>query len=77
MRSLKRHIDEVDADYWEDKYYGTNIKRKIPIPTFQDSLILIFNKPEFIALKDLFQKNKKIIARMISFDEIEYDFNLN
>ena len=76
MVSLKKHILELDIEYWEEKFYGTNVSRKIPIPTYQNNLILIFNKLEFIALRELFYKKSKTL-RFISIDEIEYEFNLN
>ena len=62
--------------YWESQFENTAIKRKIPIPTCQENLILIFDKIEFNALKSLFF-NKKDSNRLLSLEEIEYNYILN
>lgn len=74
--ALKRCIAETDVTYWESQFKCTSIRRKIPLPTCLDNLVLIFDKIEFNAIKSLFcsQANSK---RMLTVCDIQYNFILN
>jgi hypothetical protein len=74
--SLKNYIANIDVSYWEAQYECTSIKRKIPIPTCQENLILIFNKHEFDAFKRLFQHTSNR-SKILSVEDIEYNHILN
>ena len=54
FEEFKAYLFTIDIAYWQHKYANVNIKRKIPIPTMQDNLILMFNKHEIEELKVLF-----------------------
>ena len=71
--SLKTHVSEIDIKFWLDKFCDTPLKRKIPIPTHQENLILVFDIHEFIQLKSLFfnhQNHEDLLY--LSTDQIEY-----
>ena len=71
--SLKTHVSEIDIEFWLDKFSDTLVKRKIPIPTHQENLILVFDIHEFIQLKSLFfnhQNHEDLLY--LSTDQIEY-----
>ncbi len=70
---LKTHVSEIEIEFWLDKFSDTLVKRKIPIPTHQENLILVFDIHEFIQLKSLFF-NHQIHEDLLylSRDQIEY-----
>ncbi|PQB07855.1 hypothetical protein BST83_12355 [Polaribacter filamentus] len=76
INALRKCIISIDITYWETQFKYTTIKRKIPIPTCQENLILIFNKHEFDAFKSLFSKQSNT-SKVLTADEIEYNFILN
>jgi len=77
-QDLKNHIDDIDIEFWLDKFGDTKVKRKIPIATSQENLILVFDIYEFIALKSLFFNQSKVNDIMyLSTDQIEYQTILN
>ena len=76
--SFKTYVSEIDLKFWLDKFSDTLVKRKIPIPTQQENLILVFDIHEFIQLKSLFfehQNHKGLLY--LSTDQIEYQNTLN
>jgi hypothetical protein len=76
--SLKTHVSEIDVEFWFDTFSGTLVKRKIPIPTHQENLILVFDIHEFIQLKSLFYNHQNHEALLyLSTDQIEYQNTLN
>lgn len=76
IEALRKCINSIDILYWESQFENTAIKRKIPIPTCQGNLILIFDKIEFHAFKSLLF-NRKDSDRLLSLQEIEYNCILN
>ena len=71
--SLKIHVSEIDIEFWLDKFSDTLVKRKIPIPTHQENLILVFDIHEFIQLKSLFfnHQNHEDLLYLSTY-QIEY-----
>jgi len=75
---FKMYILFVEADYWEHKYACANVKRKIPIPTLQDNLVLMFNRQEIKELQTLVNgKDKEVFDTMIAVDDIDYTLIVN
>lgn len=76
--SLKIYISEIDIKFWLDKFCDTSFRRKIPIPTIQENLILVFDIIEFINLKSLFfyHPNQENLL-YLSTSQIEYNIILN
>lgn len=76
--SFKTYVSEIDLKFWLDKFSDTLVKRKIPIPTNQENLILVFDIHEFIQLKSLFFKHQNHEDLLyLSTDQIEYQNTLN
>ena len=72
---LKTFILDIDIDYWEQKYAYTNIKRKIPITTVSQNMVLMFNRQEVEELKSLFLNKRN--ESILNVDDIDYKFILN
>lgn len=73
---FKAYLIEIDSQFWEKKYACSNFKRKIPIPSMQDNLILMFNRQEIEELKTLIS-GKKGSDCILNVDDIDYAFVLN
>ena len=76
ITALRKYVNNIDINYWESQYEFTTIKRKIPIPTSQENLILIFNKHEFDAFKSLLF-NQSNTYKVLTANDIEYNFISN
>lgn len=77
LKHFKEYIFTIDLIYWENKYSCTKIKRKIPIPSMQHNLILMFYRKEIEELKSLFFNQEKNYNIILSANDIDYDFILN
>lgn len=78
FEQFKAYILFVEADYWEYKYACANVKRKIPIPTLQDNLVLMFDRQEIKELKVLVSdKNKAVFDTLLNVDDIDYTYIVN
>lgn len=70
---FKKYIKKIDANYWESLLNKFQLKRRIPIPTEQNSLYLMLNKFEFDKLTDLLGlKKRKVTPYLLSSKDIEY-----
>ena len=75
---FKDFVLNIETDYWEHKYASAKVKRKIPIPSMQSNLILMFNGQEINELKVLFNDTgKDIFEACLNVDEIDYTLILN
>ncbi len=74
---FKSYVLAVDCLYWECMYENANFKRKIPIPSMQENLVLMFNRQEMAELKSLlrFEENKTL--NLLKADDIDYRYILN
>jgi len=77
FESFKNYINNLEIEYWEDKYCKKNISRKIPIHTVQQNLLLIFSYNEINDLKSLIQESTSNNYKLISLKRIDYKINLN
>jgi len=77
FEKLKIYLLEIDIDYWEQKYAYTNIKRKIPVTTVCQNIVLMFNRQEIEELKALFYTIDKFEDNYLSVDDIDYWCILN
>ncbi len=75
FKEFKMFLSKIDSSYWEQKYACAKFKRKIPIPSLQPNLILMFNRQEIEELKTLvfLKKNKTLL----NVDDIDYKCVLN
>ncbi len=78
LLNFKEFMRTINLGYWEEKYSCSMIKRKIPIPSTQNNLILMFNRQEVIELKALlFFNEKENHLSILDVNEIDYVFILN
>lgn len=75
---FRTFINEIDVEYWDNKYCSSTVKRKIPIPTQQLNLYLMFNRTELEELKSLvFYKERPKNTHLLQVDDVDYDFIKN
>lgn len=75
LQKFTTYVFEVDIDYWlEYNSYSTQ-KRKVPIPTSHQNLILIFDVNEVLELRTLLKINKK--KKIFTAADIDYPLILN
>ncbi|MFV0541966.1 MAG: DUF6686 family protein [Aestuariibaculum sp.] len=72
---FKLYVSEVDCRFWECKYAQTSFKRKIPIPSMQENLVLMFSRQEMQELKVLIRQQSG--SRFLNVDDIDYRLILN
>lgn len=74
---FKSYLMTIEEAYWEDLYANANVKRKIPIPSIQENLVLMFNREEVIQLRKLFCNRGCVYENYISLVDIDYTLILN
>ncbi len=74
---LRSYIYTIKVDYWEHKYACPKIRRKIPLPSMQDNLIIMFNRKEIKELRLLLSANPVGIDNLLSVDDIDYAMIIN
>jgi hypothetical protein len=74
---FKKYITKVDVEYWLNYYENTTQKRKIPVQTYHQNLILVFSFDEFEDLKILLKIKPNLKNEILDAQEIDYTFILN
>ncbi|WCO02670.1 DUF6686 family protein [Psychroserpens ponticola] len=77
FKRFKNFILTLDEAYWETKYANAKVSRKIPIPSKQTNLVLMFNRYEIRELKQLFKFASTNCSWYLSVDDIDYKLVLN
>ncbi|MCT4628622.1 DUF6686 family protein [Winogradskyella sp.] len=80
LKRFKSYIDDLEIEYWENKYDSSELRRKIPLPTTQDNLVIMFNRQEIVELKTMlnFSMNSNAeIMPIINVDDIDYKLQAN
>ena len=77
LRAFHLVVKEIDVDYWNKLKINKEHKRKFPICTSQQNLVLLFNLKELEALRELVLINSKISKKYISFQDEEFCIYLN
>jgi hypothetical protein len=77
LKAFKQFLESIEVEYWEAKYERQVMKRKIPIPTAQENLVLMFNKQELESLKDLVFLRTTKYTDPLSVLDIDYTLFLN
>lgn len=75
LKKLKDFLLKIDIDYWERNYAHTSFKRKIPITSVNQNIVLMFNRQEIQELKTLVLEKKA--DNILNVDDIDYQFILN
>ncbi len=77
LEQFRDYILKIDIDYWLDHNSCTVQKRKIPVATYHQNLILVFDRYEIEELKELLCVKKEQTKEIISTAEIDYTLILN
>ncbi len=78
FEQFKAYILDIKMDYWEHKYACAKVKRKIPIPSMQENLVLMFRRQEILELQALLTHiSKDIFLRSLKTKDIDYTLILN
>lgn len=77
FEQFKLYITGIDVDYWERRYNCSNTERKIPIPTVQKKLLLVFNNLEIRELQLLFSGFSIKYTNTLNLCDIDYTLILN
>ena len=77
LKQFKQYVSEIDLNYWLTFNSSTTQKRKIPVPTFHQNLILVFNDYEIKELKELLGLTNRKTTETIKTSDIDYTLILN
>lgn len=75
LKKLETFLLEIDIDYWEKNDVHFGCRRKIPVISLNQNLVLMFNRYEIEELKTLVLKQKP--NTILNVDAIDYQFILN
>ncbi|MDO5969278.1 hypothetical protein Q4Q35_05610 [Flavivirga aquimarina] len=78
FEQFKTYILDLEMGYWEQRYASTKLKRKIPIPSMQHNLVLMFKQEEINELKTLVLNiSDDIYTTLLNIKDIDYTLILN
>jgi hypothetical protein len=77
LKKFKSYVSQIDVAYWMDYNACSTQKRKVPIPTSHQNLILIFDMYEIKELKILLDIDKKNPEKIVRSEDIDYPLILN
>ena len=77
FKAFQRYVSEIDVRFWQSCPKRVSLKRKIPIPTMQRNLTLIFNQQELKSLKDIVFEDTAKPNTPVGASEIDYIQILN
>lgn len=77
FESFKQYVMDIEVDFWEQQNVHVNMTRKIPIPTSQDNLVILFDKQEIEDLKKLISIKISIGYQLINPNGTDYSYLLN
>lgn len=72
LDNFKQYIIHIKIAFWEGKNLHTNLIRKIPIPTTQENLVIMFNKQEIEELKVLLSYKSTRSYKLLKAKCIDY-----
>ena len=76
LLQFREYLNQIDIQYWLNCYACSIRKRKIPITTPNQTLVLFFNEDEMQDLKALLSFKKRQLFNL-SASEIDYTLVLN
>ncbi|MCL7763424.1 hypothetical protein MPF19_08370 [Polaribacter sp. Z014] len=77
LNKFKEYVAEIDINYWLEYSASTTQRRKIPVPTFHQNLVLVFDSYEIEELKILLGISTGNKSEMITTADIDYTLILN
>lgn len=72
FQSFRKYLCTPQIEYWEHKHANSNLSRKIPVPTLQSNLFLMFNRKEIDDLQQLVFDSNYDASKVLKIHEIEY-----
>lgn len=77
FESFKMYVSQIEVEFWLNKKLHVNRLRKIPIPTMQENLAIIFDQQEIEELKALIFSTDERCYKLLKVDDIDYESLLN
>jgi len=77
LSKFKEYVSKIDVDYWLDYSASTTQRRKIPVPTFHQNLVLVFDIYEIEELKILLGIDNFKTDNVLCTADIDYTLILN
>ena len=75
---FKTYILDLEVDHWERKYASSKVKRKIPVPSMQQNLVLMFKRQEINELQVLLTNiSDNVFLTLLKMKDIDYTLTLN
>ncbi len=77
LNKFKEYVSKIDVNYWLDYSASTIQRRKIPVQTFHQDLVLVFDIYEIEELKILLGINRRKMPNILCSADIDYALILN
>lgn len=77
LLQFREYVSKIDVDYWLEYSFHTTQRKKIPVQTFHENLILVFDLFEINELKKLLGIYKGDENALLATEEIDYTVVLN
>lgn len=77
LTKFKSYVSQIDVAYWLDHNACSTQKRKVPIPTSHQNLILIFDINEVKELRILLDLDRNNPIKIVAPADIDYPLILN
>lgn len=77
LNKFKQYVSKIDVEYWIDYSASTTQRRKIPVPTFHQNLVLVFDTYAIEELRTLSGIVDSISQNTLCTKDIDYALILN
>jgi hypothetical protein len=77
LKRLKSYVNTIEIEYWEVKHEHMVMERKIPLPSTQQNLTMMFDKHEVFLLQSLLNLETVKPMELLTITEIDYTLFLN
>ena len=77
LNKFKQYVSKIDIEYWLDYSASTTQRRKIPVPTFHQNLVLVFDTYAIEELRTLSGIVDSISQNTLCSKDIDYALILN
>ena len=77
LNKFKQYVSKIDIEYWIDYSASTTQRRKIPVPTFHQNLVLVFDTYAIEELRTLSGIVDSISQNTLCTKDIDYALILN
>ena len=77
FKAFKSYLFNLEVNYWEHQHCHNKLERKIPVPTTQHNLLLLFSRQEVTELKALLTFQAAYRKKWLNVDDINYKLYLN